>query len=383
MNRRYIFYRNNSFTRGGVQYNKTDDSSTDEEKDNYLKYTFGGIKIAPANCYYNNGDLSLASDWREHSFRTVNPGNNNGSFYLGSDFIGYTKNTWRIPDASDIYILLYSDREGSTLYYNDTVQKKNILYSFISYITDEPNGINNGLLLFPDNVEIYTDILFDDNILNIHLSSADIDLLINQGCAFIPTIGMALNNWTKYDNMYNGGYLLNDYSSLCLWWQEDSDFYNDVYINDITGDYEFAIRLINGDNNYIYCIDRTVLMGDSFTPKYSRYYTCNLLYSLFEYSNVSIYIDTYNTYKCGTTLNVRITINNKTYNYYGVLLYKESWDTISFISQDIEIDSYINNSYTTIYIYDYTLQVPDADTIEISFYSKLEYIGPDPEAPSK
>lgn len=167
-------------------------------------YTFGGLQIAPGPLMYENGAYVIKDSWDYCSFNDNIYGQNEGSTYLNY-YQCPTINGWRLFTNAEIHTILDgtspgTSRPGATV--NGVTGSK---YSYIKLNYTTNSGLSQpfGLLLFPDNEIINGKSLNGINNTSVTegFSETDINIYIEQGCAFL--LGAGMYNSSEFFNVCN------------------------------------------------------------------------------------------------------------------------------------------------------------------------------------
>lgn len=184
--------------------------------------SIGGMIVAPCNLMWDGTDFVIPyGDWNHSSYNSVY-GLNAGSYYfnfveLGSRFdsrgssfdasSGSIDNAnllswggyddWRVPTQSDVAKLVAvstSVRSGSTV---NGSANRHFSHVRLSDVSHAGSSSPEGLLLFPDG-KVITGVnlgYYDQCHISNTITSAQLDVYLSQGCAFLPSSSYSYGSW--------------------------------------------------------------------------------------------------------------------------------------------------------------------------------------------
>ena len=203
---------------------------------NEIPLSFGGLQISSGPLYYNGNEYAIHEHWNNDSYKSAY-GANAGSTYFRFTELGklfekedFTSsdgdidnllnplNNWRLPTIDEWQnIITNTERVGSTVN-----GRSGCRYSLIKLInvTHAENNTPRGLLIFPDKAIITGRALNGFNsirMITTDVTNDELEVYLNQGCAFIPCSGYNGGNWRsggsegKYLSSSSASYQYNAY----------------------------------------------------------------------------------------------------------------------------------------------------------------------------
>ena len=181
---------------------------------NVFPLSFGGLQISSGPLYYNGNEYAIHEHWNNDSYKSAY-GTNAGSTYFSFTNLGklfekedFTSsdgnidnllnplNNWRLPTKDEWQnIIINNERIGSTV--NGTSGCRYSLIQLIN-VTHAENNTPKGLLIFPDKAIITGRALNGFNSISritTNVTNDELEVYLNQGCAFIPCSGYNGGNW--------------------------------------------------------------------------------------------------------------------------------------------------------------------------------------------
>lgn len=203
-----------------IDWSNAGTSNVNIEYEQLTYATFGGLMIAPSNCYFTgatqgNQGVAMHNDWNHDSYTYISSGA--GRFYSSAtswknavnsapvSFGGY--NDWRIPTGSEWNTILGTGRNGSTV--NGTGSCKYALVQ-LTGVLHATSTTPIGLLLFPDNLVISGKTLsgVNNSTVTYGMTEAELNEYLSYGCAFLPASGYWHSNNSSWQNGGTGIFLI-------------------------------------------------------------------------------------------------------------------------------------------------------------------------------
>ena len=176
---------------------------------------FSGLEFSNGPLYYGNDGYEIKDSWNSDSYGTTY-GENIGSTYFNYiemgklfEMSGFTTSDgnienglmpfdgWRLPTQAEWASVVGVTRNGSTV---NGAPNKHFAVVELTGVTYAGSTTPNGLLLFPDDETITGSSLsdLDGTTVNTGMTEEQLDVYLEQGCAFIPACG-------QYDGEWNDG----------------------------------------------------------------------------------------------------------------------------------------------------------------------------------